>query len=226
MEASKVIFVLRLFGTNINITENIIIQWIIILMFIALSIILTRNLELVPSKKQSIVEVFVEYIGKIVKDNMGESYTNFIPFVGAMILFLASMNLVGLVGVVPPTSDISINLGMAMITFLVVQGYAIKKVGLINYITAYGKPYFFILPLNIIERFMLPISLSLRLFGNMTAAIIIVDLIYKGLYSINPLAQLLIPVPVHIYFDIFDGTIQMIIFIMLTMINIKIISEH
>ncbi|WP_315116596.1 F0F1 ATP synthase subunit A [uncultured Clostridium sp.] len=226
MEASKVIFILRLFGVNINITENIIIQWIIILMFIALSIILTRNLELVPSKKQSIVEVFVEYIGKIVKDNMGESYTNFIPFVGAMILFLASMNLVGLVGVVPPTSDISINLGMAMITFLVVQGYAIKKVGLINYITAYGKPYFFILPLNIIERFMLPISLSLRLFGNMTAAIIIVDLIYKGLYSINPLAQLLIPVPVHIYFDIFDGTIQMIIFIMLTMINIKIISEH
>ncbi|MBU5486122.1 F0F1 ATP synthase subunit A [Clostridium sp. MSJ-11] len=226
MEASKSIFILRLFGFNINITENIIVQWIIILIFIALSILLTRNLGLIPNRKQSILEIFVEYIGKMVKENMGEAYTNFIPFVGTMILFLVCMNLVGLVGVVPPTSDLSINLGMAMITFVVVQGYAVKKVGLINYITAYGKPYFFIFPLNIIERFMLPISLSLRLFGNMTAAIIIVDLIYKALYSINPFAQLLIPIPIHIYFDIFDGIIQMIIFVMLTMINIKIISEH
>lgn len=77
------------------------------------------------------------------------------------------------------------------------------------------------LPLNIIERIMLPVSLSLRLFGNMTAAYIIMELIYSSLGSLNPFAQLVIPVPLHIYFDVFDGTIQMIIFIMLTMINIK-----
>lgn len=73
---------------------------------------------------------------------------------------------------------------------------------------------------------MLPISLSLRLFGNMFAATIIMELVYSSLSKITWVAQLGIPIPLHMYFDLFDGTIQMVIFVMLTMINIVIISEH
>ncbi len=73
---------------------------------------------------------------------------------------------------------------------------------------------------------MLPVSLSLRLFGNMFAATIIMELVYSALSSVTWVAQLGIPIPLHMYLDLFDGTIQMIIFVMLTMINIVITSEE
>lgn len=226
METAKTIFILNFFGLDFKVTFNILVQWAIIIAVGVISFVFTRNLRNIPDTKQNIVEIFVEGVTKLVKENMGENYISFVPFVGTMIIYLLSMNLVGLIGIVPPTSDYSINLGMAIIAFFIVQAYAIKKVGLAHYFTAYGKPYLFMLPLNIIERIMLPVSLSLRLFGNMTAAIVIMDLIYKALAGLSPFAQLVIPIPLHIYFDIFDGTIQMVIFVMLTMINIKIIAEH
>ena len=69
---------------------------------------------------------------------------------------------------------------------------------------------------------MLPVSLALRLFGNMLAATILVDLVYEALgnFAIG------IPIIVHGYFDLFDGTIQMLVFSMLTMIQIKLTAEH
>lgn len=225
METVKPIFILNFFGLNFKVTSSILVQWAIIIIVGVMSFAFTRNLKNVPNTKQNVLEIFVETVNKLVRENMGEGYMRFAPFVGTMIIYLLSMNLVGLIGIVPPTSDYSINLGIALVTFFVVQAYAIKKVGLAHYFVAYGKPYLFMLPLNIIERIMLPVSLSLRLFGNMTAAIVIMDLIYKALAALNPFAQLVIPIPLHMYFDIFDGTIQMVIFVMLTMINIKIIAE-
>jgi F-type H+-transporting ATPase subunit a len=104
--------------------------------------------------------------------------------------------------------------------------YTIKKIGLLHYITGFGKPYAALAPMNIIERVMLPVSLSLRLFGNLTAGAVIMNLIYEKLMGLSVFAALVIPIPFHAYFDIFDGGIQMIIFVMLTMINLKIIAEH
>lgn len=82
------------------------------------------------------------------------------------------------------------------------------------------------LPLNIMERVVLPISLSLRLFGNMLAATLLIDLIYEALGHFGSLFQIGLPIIVHGYFDIFDGAIQMIVFTMLTIINIKLTTEH
>ncbi|WP_125153351.1 F0F1 ATP synthase subunit A [Clostridium rectalis] len=226
MEALKPIFTLNLFGYSFGVTINIIIQWAIIVIVGLLSFILTRNLKVIPDKKQNILEIFVETVNKLVRENMGESYLGFVPFIGTLMLYLLFMNLTGFIGVAPPTSDYSINLGMAAITFVVVQAFAIRKIGIGHYFGGYFKPYAFIFPLNIIERIMLPVSLSLRLFGNMTAAVVIMDLVYSALAGISWIAQLVIPVPLHMYFDLFDGTIQMVIFVMLTMINIKITAEH
>lgn len=226
METLQPIFMLHIFGYNFPVTLNIIVQWAIIILVAIGSLLLTRNLQFIPNRKQSTVEMFVESVNKLVKDNMGEEYKAFVPFIGTIIIYLFAMNLSGLIGIKPPTSDYSINLGMALITFIVVQANAIKKIGLKNYFFGYAKPYFFMLPLNIIERIMLPVSLSLRLFGNITVAVIIVDLVYKSLSGISWFAQLGIPIPLHLYFDLFDGTIQMVIFVMLTMINIKITAEH
>ena len=73
---------------------------------------------------------------------------------------------------------------------------------------------------------MLPVSLALRLFGNMLAATLLVDMVYEALAGVASIAQIGLPIIVHSYFDVFDGTIQMLVFSMLTMIQIKLVSEE
>jgi len=220
------VHVFHLFGYNLELTVNIVVQWGIILIVTLLAIYLTKNLKRVPDKKQSAVETVVETINNLVKENMGEEYKGFVPYIGTLMLFMLSMNLTGLFGFEAPTKSYGVALGMGLITFSVIQGYAIKKHGIFGYVGGYAKPFAFLTPLNIVDRVMLPVSLSLRLFGNMTAAAVIMGLVYGALRNLNWFAQIGLPVPLHAYFDLFDGTIQMIIFTMLTMINIKLISEE
>lgn len=226
METAPVIISAKLLGFPVNITLDIIIQWIIMALLTLAAIYYTRNLRTIPGKRQSKIEIIVDVINNLVRENMGEEYKDFVPYIGTLAIFLLTMNLSGLFGVEPPTKDYSIALSLGLITFLVIQGNVIKKHGLLNYFLGYLKPFPVMAPLTVIERIMLPVSLSLRLFGNMLAASVLVGLVYQGLGGIGWFAQLAIPVPIHFYFDIFDGAVQMIIFTMLTMINIKVISEH
>lgn len=226
VEKVQPLFYIPFLGHQLGVSVSIVTQWVIILLVGILCAFLTRNLAKVPNKKQSATELLVEAVNTQVRENMGTEYMAFVPYIGTLAIYVVLMNLTGLVAVTPPTIDYSVALGLALITFVIVQAYAIRKRGLGHYFGAYMEPYVFILPLNLIERIMLPVSLSLRLFGNMTAGIVIVDLVYKSLGNLSPFAQLIIPIPLHFYFDLFDGAVQMIIFVMLTMINIKIISEH
>lgn len=226
MEKILPLFHIKLLGYNIGIAESILVQWVIIFIVAILSICLTRNLKIIPSKKQNILEIIMDSINNLVRNNMGEDYMAFVPYVGTIAVFLFFMNLTGLIGIKPPTVDYSVALSLALITFFVVQWFAIRKIGLGHYLKGYIQPYAFILPIALIERVMLPVSLSFRLFGNMMAGVVILELAYETLGHLNGFAQLLMPIPLHLYFDVFDGLIQMVIFVMLTMINIKVIAEH
>lgn len=226
MEEAASLLVINFFGYDFEITISLVLQWIIIIIVTISTIILTRNLKKIPDKKQSVVELIVDNINKFVKENMGEKYMNFVPFIGTLTIYLLLMNMVGLFGIEPPTTDYNVSLGLGIVSFIIIQAYTIKKVGLRHYFIGYAKPIPLLLPINIIERIALPVSLSLRLFGNMFAAGIIMKLVYDSLSNIGWAAQLILPIPLHFYFDIFDGALQMIIFVMLTMVNIKIISEH
>ncbi|MGH4051864.1 MAG: F0F1 ATP synthase subunit A [Clostridium sp.] len=226
MDKIAPLFHIKFFGYSIGIAESIFVQWCIIAIVAILCLCFIRNLKIIPNKKQNIIEMIMDAINNLVKDNMGEEYMGFVPYIGTIVIFLSISNITGIIGVTPPTVDYSVALALALITFLVVQWFAIKKVGLGHYFKGYVKPFAFILPINIIERVMLPVSLSFRLFGNITAGVVILDLAYKSLGSISGFAQLVVPIPLHFYFDLFDGLIQMVIFVMLTMVNIKVIAEH
>lgn len=226
MEETVIIHTLSLFGYPFQITLSLVIQWIVIIITLLLSILYSSKVKRIPGKVQSVVEILLEFLTKTVDENMGEGKRSFVPYIGSLGLYLFILNMVGLVGIRPPTSDFSVTLGLALTTFLVIQGYTIKKLGILGYFKGYASPVPILLPINIVERVMVPVSLSLRLFGNVFAATIIMELLYEALEGIHFIAMLGIPVPFHFYFDIFDGTIQMVIFVMLTMINIKIISEH
>jgi len=226
MEKIYPLFHIKLFGYSIGIASSIVVQWVIIVLVAFLCIYFTSNLKIIPDKKQNIIEIIMDAINNLVRNNMGEDYMGFVPFIGTFAIFIAIMNNTGLIGVKAPTVDYSVPLALALITFVVVQWFAIKKIGLGHYFKGYVQPYAFILPITLIERIMLPVSLSFRLFGNMMAGVVIIDLAYKSLGSLSMFAQLVLPIPLHFYFDLFDGLIQMLIFVMLTMVNIKVIAEH
>lgn len=226
MEELKVLFTLNIFGYFFNVTSALVIQWAIIVVVLILSVMYSNRVTKFPGRLQSVIEVGIEFAANTVEENMGQGTSNFIPYIGALSIYLFLLNMVGLFGIKPPTADYSVALGIALTSFLVIQGYTIKKLGIGGYFKGYASPLAILLPINIMERIMLPVSLSLRLYGNVFAAAMIMELIYEALLGFNFITAIGIPIPFHFYFDLFDGTIQMIIFVMLTMINIKITSEH
>ncbi len=223
--------IIPIFSTNIgnftlDITASVIIQWIVILILGIGAFLLTRNLKLKPSKTQSALEKIYQTIRDLAVDTMGEEYESFLPYIGTLMIYILILNFTGLIGIKPPTGDLSVTASFAIVTFLVVNLNAVKKNGLMGFGKGLVHPYVLMLPINIMERFVLPLALALRLFGNMIAATIILDLVYSGLGSIGIIAKLGLPILAHVYFDLFDGIIQTIVFAMLTMINIKVTAEH
>jgi F-type H+-transporting ATPase subunit a len=229
-----------LFGIDFSITGAIIEQWVIMLIIMGLVILATRKLETIPKGAQGFGELIVGTINSVVKSTMGDKFMNFAPYIGTLMIYLLTMNIFGITGFEPPTSDYSVALGFALVSFVVIQATALRRHGVGGYIKAYSKPFAMLTPLNIIERFVVPVSLSLRLFGNIFAASILMSLVHQGLVFISNsihlgitsehftagIFQILIPLPFNLYFDLFDGVIQMVIFSMLTMIFIKTTAEH
>lgn len=227
MELTHPIFSFNIGKLVIDIKPEAIIQLVLVLLIGILAWWATKDLKRRPTgKKQVVVEYIYTIIQNVVNANMGEQYGDMIPFIGTLAVFIVTMNLLGLVGITPVTNNFSVTLALGLISFVVIQGYTMKKIGIGHYFLGYGQPMLMMLPINVIERVMLPVSLSLRLFGNILAASFLVELVYESLDKIAWIAQIGLPVPLHAYFDIFDGCIQMVIFVMLTMINIKITVEH
>lgn len=226
MEASAPLFVINLLGITFNITKPLVIQWVIILATLILSVAYSKTVRKIPGKIQCVVEMVIEFLRKVIDENMGEGKRAFLPYIGSLGIYLFLLNMTALFGFKPPTAEFSVSFGIGITSFFVIQAYAIKKHGVGGYFKGYASPVAVLLPINILDRVILPISLALRLFGNVFAASMIMELLYEALLEFSFVAAIGLPVPFHFYFDLFDGSIQMVIFVMLTMINIKITSEH
>lgn len=215
---------------NFKISETVIVSWMIIAGLAIASYFLTRNLKKIPtSKTQILLESAVMMLVKLVTDTMGEKTVkrmpNMIPYIGSLFLFFACSNLIGLLGFRSPTTDIDTTLAWALITFFMIYYAGIKASGL-SYFKGLLEPIPVLLPLNIIGEFAKPISLTFRPFGNILGGAVIMSLLYQFLGWLStlipgvtiPFGQLIIPVPLHLYFDLFAGLLQSFIFIMLTMV--------
>ena len=226
MEPLKPVFSFDLGSLKIDIAPEIVVQWFIMLAIILFALWITKDLALRPSKKQATVEYAYEFLKSFGASNLGEKNLELLPFIGTMFIYLLLMNLMGLFGLPVPTKNFSVTLSMGLISFFMIQYYPIKKHGFKKYFKGYAFPAWIVTPINILERIILPVSLALRMFGNVFAATLLVELAYEALEHTSIFLAIGIPVPLHAYFDIFDGFIQTTIFVILTMINIKIITEH
>lgn len=211
---------------GIPLSQTVVTSWFLMAIIMVFTFWMTRNMKLVPSKKQIVVEAIVGGINNLTRDTMGEKNAHFAPYIGTLIIFIAFSNLSGLVGLRPPTADINTTLGLALITFCMIQGFSIYSKGIVGYVKSFFQPIVFMAPLNIIGELATPISLSFRLFGNITGGLIMMSLLYGALGSMTeaalhipiPILQVGIPAFLHIYFDLFAGLIQSFIFAMLTMV--------
>lgn len=146
--------------------------------------------------------------------NLREKTMHYLPIFGTVMLLMCASNLVGLLGVQNPTSNISFNATLAITVWLMIQTHGITKHGAWARFKELCEPFPLLLPLNIIGEMALPLSLTMRLFGNILAGVVISLLIYTLIKMILPWGFLMYAVTpfLHMYFDIFSGVIQTYIF--------------
>ena len=206
----------EMFGMTWHLTESVIVQWIVMVLLAVLFIALGAGLKVVPTtRRQALAEWLVTFVIDMVDGSMGEKYKSYRPYVGMLIIYVIVCNLIGLLGLRSPTADVSVTGTLAIITFFMTQYNRAKTGGVKGYFKAFLDPLPFMLPSNIIGEISNPVSMALRLFGNMVAGMVIGGLIYWALGSFMP--PIFIPAVASLYFDIFSGVIQAYIFTMLTM---------
>lgn len=221
--------VINIGGTELWITESMINSWIICGVLILIALLIRnalRNPNKVPSGVQNVAEFLVDSLDKFAISTMGPKGQKFGSFYGSMIIFLLVCNISGLllgpniakdnvaIGFMrPPTADFAVTFALALITFMMVQGFAVKEKGVLSWLKGFTEPLWPMTPLNVIGELANPISLSFRLFGNILGGTIIMGLYY----NLPWFALIGVPVALHAYFDIFAGLLQAFIFTMLSM---------
>lgn len=150
--------------------------------------------------------------------NLKEKTDTYVPLFGTVMLMMVVSNMIGLFGVQNPTSNLSFNATLAVTIWLWIQISAIRKGGFGARFKELLEPMPLLLPLNIIGELALPLSLTMRLFGNILAGTVISMLIYGFIKSIAPWGYSLLAVTpfLHMYFDVFSGVIQTYIFFTLS----------
>lgn len=195
--------------------QVLITSWVVIGILVAGSVVASRNLQMVPEAGQNFLEYVLEFVLDLAKTQIGEhEYRKWVPFLGTLLLFIFVSNWSG--ALVPwrvielpngelgaPTSDINTTVALALMTSVAYFYAGLSKKGL-GYFAKYLQPTPVLLPINILEDFTKPLSLSFRLFGNVLAD----ELVVAVLVSLVPLV---VPIPMMLL-GLFAGAIQALIF--------------
>ena len=241
---AKVLFKIPIFG-GIPITETIVNTWIVMALIVGLCIFLTHGMQVhARTKRQVVAEYLVGMVRNMVKNNMGERFMHYVPFIGALFSLAMLSSLISMVGMFAPTGDLSTCVGWAVLVFVVITYYKIRTQHIGGYLKGFTQPVFIMTPLNMISEVATPISMAFRLFGNIASGSVVTLLLYGGLAALSsgilglipgavgevlsmiPIFQLGIPAILSIYFDLFTSVLQAFIFCMLTMMYIKLACEE
>ncbi|ABK99115.1 F0F1 ATP synthase subunit A [Pelobacter propionicus] len=191
--------------------------WLIIALLLLLSFLATRALKTVPGGLQNFMEIIVGGIENMVTETMGEHGRPYFPLVATIGIFVLVSNLIGLIpGFFPPTANINTTAACAIVVFLSTHVVGIKRHG-IGYIKHFCGPILWLTPImffiEVIGHLSRPVSLTLRLFGNMNGHELVL-IIFFGL------APFLVPLPMMLM-GVLVSFIQAFVFMLLTMIYIQ-----
>ena len=224
MEGTNVLFSIG----PVQITSNLTTMWVIILILTILSILATRKLKDVPGPLQNIAEMAVESLQKYFADIMGaKTAKKYFPIFATYFIFIIVCNYSGLLpgaghfkGFAVPTACLSVTAALAIVAFFTTHTIGIREVGAKRYFKAFIMPYLIMLPLNLIEQAVRPVSLALRLYGNLYSE----EMVVEQLYNIFPV---LLPLLMNVLSLLFCF-IQAMVFTMLLSIYVAegIEEEH
>src|SRR3990167_6319601 len=199
--------------------------WVIMIVLAISSYLVGRRITLIPEGGgQNFFEAAVEWIANFMEENIGHGGSKYMPLIGTLAFFILSCNLIGLIpGFISPTANINTNAAMAVVVFLSYHYIGIKKHGIVKYSKSFACPIWWLaplmLPVEIIAHLARPLTLTLRLFGNIKGE----DLVLIILASVFPL---LAPVPM-MFLAILTSIIQTVIFSLLSMFYIAgALEEH
>ncbi len=200
-------------GNGIPVPESCVVTWIIMAVLVLLSIIFTRNMKLIPGRKQMIIESFVGFLRNFFREQLGERGMRYFPYLATVIIYIGLSNIIGLFGFTPPTKDLNVTAALSVMSIVLVEAAGIRAKGTKGWLKSFSQPVAIITPLNIMEIGIRPLSLCMRLFGNVLASFIIMEMI-------KAVVPVFLPVVLSAYFDIFDGFIQAYVFVFLTSLYI------
>ena len=206
---NKTAFTIPLLG-GIPVADSVVVTWIVMAVLLALSLVLTRNLRVrSPGRVQAALEWAVQFLNSFVKTNIGTHWRPFAPWLGTVALYIGVSNLIGIFGLTPPTKDISVTTALAVLSMLLIYGAQFRYNGLLGGLKKFAEPMPLLLPINLMEVVIRPLALCMRLFGNILGAYIIMEML-------KFVAPVILPAVFSIYFDLFDGLIQTVVFVFLT----------
>lgn len=212
--AYKVSFYIPLGDIRIPVPQSVVVTWGVMAFLVIISIIFTRNMKIVPGKKQALIEFAIEKLYGVFYNILGENGKRYIPYLLTVLLYLGISNMLGLIGIAPPTKDLNTTAGLALMSIILIQYAGIHQRGVGGWLKHFAHPIGIMVPMNILELFIKPLSLCMRLFGNILGAYIIMELIIYCVPAVVPLAA-------SAYFDIFDGLLQAYVFCFLTSLFIQ-----
>jgi F-type H+-transporting ATPase subunit a len=219
--------------------ENVIFSLIVAGVIILLARLSSRNPGLLPGKLQNVAEFFVEQLEGFILGILGPRGRKFVPFLGTLFLYILCMNYFGLIPLMKaPTANLNQTAALAICVFIYVQYTGIRENGPLGYIDhLLGQPrspvqYAFaplMLVLHVIEEFVKPVSLSFRLFGNITGEDILI-FIFVGLgVALTSFTHVPIGVPLQLPFyflALLTGFIQALVFTLLSTIYFAMMLPH
>lgn len=219
---------LSMAGIKVADPEHFIPDYIVMSLIVAFLLILflglaSRKTRLVPSKRQSLLELVIETFENLLVDIIGEKGKKFLPMIATIGLFILSCNLLGLIpGFMAPTSKLNVTAGCALVVFVYYHWQGIRSQGIFRYFKHFTGPIPLLaplmLPIEIISHFSRPVSLSIRLFGNIFAE----EMLILTIASIIPF---FLPLP-FMAVAIFTSVIQAFVFVLLACIYIAGAVAH
>lgn len=210
----ETVFAIPVFG-GIGVAESVVVTWIIMGILVLVSLLVTRRLKVEnPGKGQLALETAVSSLYHMVEEMVGEKGRRYVPYLAMVLLYIGLANIIGLLGFKPPTKDLTVTASLAIMSILLIEFAGVREKGIKGWAKSFAEPVAVMTPFNILEILIRPLSLCMRLFGNVLGAFVIMELIKLVVPAV-------LPIPFSLYFDIFDGLIQAYVFVFLTSLFIK-----
>jgi F-type H+-transporting ATPase subunit a len=208
------VFTIPVFG-GIAIPESLVVTWGVMAVLVILALWLTHDMKVDHiSKRQAFAEFLVTKLETLIGNVVGEKGKCYVPYLLTVLLYLALSNIVGIFGFKSPTKDLGVTASLALMSIVLVEAAGIRARSVKGWLKSFTKPVAIVTPINILEVFTRPLSLCMRLFGNVLGSFVIMELI-------KMVVPYVLPAVLSLYFDLFDGILQAYVFVFLTGLYIQ-----